>query len=298
VSGPVRILMFGATGQLAREILVRAGSHAITALGRGDVDLADADAVEAAVASTDANLVINAAAYTAVDRAESEEELAFAINARAPGSMAMACAAQGLPLVHISTDYVFNGEKAGAWSEDDPIAPLNAYGRSKAAGEAAILATSVRALILRTSWVFSSHGSNFVKTMLRAAETRAELRVVDDQRGRPTAAGDLAAFILDSAPRLIDGNQALFGVFHFAGAGVTTWRSFAEAIFAESHGPKPRIVPISTADYPTPARRPRNSALDCAKLAQVFGVSPRPWRDGLIETLNALSAGQSRGVHA
>jgi dTDP-4-dehydrorhamnose reductase len=287
----MRILQFGATGQLARELLARNHRHAITALSRDDVDLTDPKAVEHAVAGADTDLVINAAAYTAVDRAEGEEALAFAVNAIAPEAMTRACAARGLPFVHISTDYVFDGEKPTPWTEDDPVAPINAYGRSKAAGEAAIAAAGARALVLRTSWVFSPFGSNFVKTMLRAAETRADLRVVDDQHGRPTAAGDLADFILTVAPRLIAANDDdLFGLFHFAGDGPTTWRGFAEAIFTLSDGPKPRVTPITTADYPTPAHRPRNSVLDCAKLTRVFGERPRPWRDGLAETLAQVHA--------
>ncbi len=287
-----RILQFGATGQVAIELLARADAGAITALSRSDVDLTDTHAVEAAIADADADLVVNATAYTAVDRAESEEDLALAVNARAPGAMARACAARGLPLVHISTDYVFDGEKTGVWTEDDPTAPINAYGRSKAAGEAAIAKSGAQAIILRTSWVFSPHGANFVKTMLRLAETRPELKVVDDQRGRPTAAGDLADFILHAAPALAaKARDDVFGVFHFAGDGPTSWCGFAETIFALADGPKPRITPIATADYPTPARRPRNSELDCSKLTQVFGVAPRAWRDGLAETLAVLRLG-------
>ena len=285
----VRILQFGTTGQLAREMLARAGEGAaVQALSRGDVDLADAAAVEAAVMAADADLVLNAAAYTAVDQAETEQPLAFAVNAEAPGAMARACAARGLPLVHISTDYVFDGDKAGAWTEADRTGPINAYGRSKLAGERAVLESGASALILRASWVFSPYGRNFVKTMLALAD-RPELRVVDDQRGRPTAAGDLADFILAAAPRLAGRDPALFGVFHFAGEGATSWRGFAEAIFEAAGGPRPKVVPITTADYPTPARRPRNSELDCGKLERVHGVRPRPWSAGLAEALAALN---------
>jgi dTDP-4-dehydrorhamnose reductase len=289
VSAAPRILQFGATGQLARELLARDRSGNIQAVSRKDVDLTDAAAVADVIARSEADLIINAAGYTAVDRAESEEALAFAVNAQAPEAMARACALRGIALVHLSTDYVFDGEKPTAWTEDDPVNPVNVYGRSKAAGEAAIARSGARALVLRTSWVFSPYGSNFVKTMLRAAETRPELRVVDDQHGRPTAAGDLADFILDAAPGLAKGgNDAHFGLFHFAGAGAVTWRGFAQAIFEQVKTPAPRITPITTADYPTPARRPRNSELDCGKLERAFGLRLRSWREGLEATLAQL----------
>jgi dTDP-4-dehydrorhamnose reductase len=291
MSRPLKVLQFGASGQLARELLARAaGANLdIEALGRADVDLTDAAAVSEAVRNTQADLVINAAAYTAVDRAESEEALAFAVNAAAPEAMARACAERGLPLVYVSTDYVFDGEKAGAWIEDDTVCPINAYGRSKAAGEAAIAEAGARAMIVRTSWLFSPYGANFVKTMLKLARDRPRLSVVDDQHGRPTAVGDLADFILSTAPRLVDGDDCATGAFHFAGAGTVTWRGFAEVIVAMSSGPRPAVDPIATADYPTPARRPRNSELDCGKIERVFGVRPRPWRDGLAETLERLA---------
>ena len=286
-----RILQFGATGQLARELIARDRHKAVTALGRGNVDLCDTQGIADVIAIADVDLVVNAAAYTAVDRAESEEDLAFAINATAPGAMAQACARRKIPFVHLSTDYVFDGEKPDAWREDDPIEPINAYGRTKAAGEAAVAQSGARALVIRTSWVFSPYGHNFVKTMLAAARTRDELRVVDDQHGRPTAAGEIAEFIFAVAPALTSAiGDASAGVFHFAGEGATTWRGLAEAIFDLAPGPRPRITPIPTTDYPTPARRPLNSVLDCAKLERVLGVKPRSWREGLAETLSTLSA--------
>ena len=286
-----RILQFGATGQVARELIARDRHKAVTALTRDQVDLRNAPAIAEAIADADADLVVNAAAYTAVDRAESEEDLAFAINAAAPGVMAQACARRKLPLIHLSTDYVFDGEKTEAWVEDDPLRPVNAYGRSKAAGEAAVAQCGARALIVRTSWVFSPYGLNFVKTMLAAARARDDLRVVDDQHGRPTAAGEIAEFIFAVAPALTSAiGDASAGVFHFAGEGATTWRGLAEAIFAHTPGPRPRITPIPTADYPTPARRPMNSGLDCDKLERALGVKPRPWREGLAETLRKLGA--------
>lgn len=295
MSKPLKVLQFGASGQLARELLARAerANVGIRALDREDVDLTDTAAVSEAVRETHADLVINAAAYTAVDRAESEEALALAVNAAAPQAMAQACTERGLPFLHVSTDYVFSGEKVGAWTEDDLICPINAYGRSKAAGEAAVAGAGARATIIRTSWLFSPFGANFVKTMLRLARDRPRLSVVDDQHGRPTAVGDLADFILSTAPRLVEGDSAATGVFHFAGAGTTTWRGLAEAVVAMSNGPRPPVDPIATADYPTPARRPRNSELDCGKIERVFGVRPRSWRDGLAETLERLAMTES-----
>jgi dTDP-4-dehydrorhamnose reductase len=293
MSAPLRILQFGRTGQLARELLARApAAVSVQALARSDVDLTDPEAVAAAVRGADADLVVNAAAYTAVDRAESEPDRAVAVNAAAPAAMARACAERGLPLVHVSTDYVFDGAGARAWREDDRRAPINAYGRTKAAGEAAVKASGAHALILRTSWLFSPYGTNFVRTMLALAQTRAELRVVADQRGRPTAAGDLAEAILALAPRLADRDPLACGVFHFAGAGTTSWADFAETIFALAGGPHPRVIPIPTADYPTPAPRPLNSELDCGKFERTLGLRPRPWRVGLAETLDQLALEQ------
>ncbi len=289
MSARPRILQFGTTGQLAREMLARDRAKTVTAVSRAQADLTDAQAVAKTIAEADVDLVLNAAAYTAVDRAETEEELAFVVNAAAPGAMADACARRGLPFIHISTDYVFNGEKDGAWTEADEVDPINAYGRSKAAGECAVAQSGARAMIIRTSWVFSPYGSNFVKTMLKAGQARDELRVVDDQRGRPTAAGELAEFVYAVAPALVSAvGDASAGVFHFAGEGETSWRGFADAIFAKAGGKRPTITPIASEDYPTAARRPRNSVLDCSKLERVLGVKPRSWREGLHETMAQL----------
>lgn len=286
----MRILLFGSTGQVGREILARAGVHgaSVEAPTRDQVDLSDPGAIAEMIGRTSADLVINAAAHTAVDLAETEEVKAFALNARAPEAMAKACRERGLPLIHVSTDYVFSGDKVGAWVETDPTDPINVYGRSKLAGEHAIIAEGGCFLIVRTSWVFSPHGRNFVKTMLGLAD-RPELRVVDDQRGRPTAAGDLAEFLLTAGARLLSRRDpALVGIVHFAGEGAVTWRAFAEAIFAMAGGAGPTLIPVPTAEYPTPARRPANSELDCGKAEKVYGVRPRPWRDGLAETLTVL----------
>jgi dTDP-4-dehydrorhamnose reductase len=284
----VRILQFGATGQLAREMLARGGGQ-VTALSRADVDLADAAAVERAVAEADADLVVNAAAYNAVDRAETEEALALAVNAEAPGAMARACNAKGIPLIHVSTDCVFDGTKDGAWTEDDAPSPLGAYGRSKLAGERAVLESGAEAVVLRTSWVFSPYGRNFLQIMLNLGQSQPQVRVVDDQHGKPTCAGDMADFILAAAPRLMAREPNLTGLFHFANPEPTTRRGFAEAIF-EGAGVTTPIIPIPTSDFPTPAPRPLNAVLDCGKLEQAYGVRLRSWREGLAETLAAMRA--------
>lgn len=287
----MRALLFGPGGQLGRELLDRAAGRGVTlvAVDRAMADLTDADAVTRAVRDADVDIVINAAAYTAVDQAEAEEDVAHAVNAAAPAAMARACAARTLPLIHVSTDYVFDGSGATPWRETDPVGPIGAYGRSKLAGEGAIARSGGRCLIVRTSWVFSPYGRNFVKTMLSLAE-RPELRVVDDQHGRPTAAGDLAEALLVAARRMVDEPEGpVQGLLHFAGDGATTWRKFAEAVFETAGGPCPAITPVTTAEYPTPATRPANSVLDCSRVETLLGLRPRPWRDGLAETIRALA---------
>jgi len=286
----LKVLQFGSSGQMALETIERApfSGMALTALSRLEADLADPDAIAKIVEQSDAQLVINAAAYTAVDKAESEPDLAFLVNAEAPGAMARACAARGIPLVHVSTDYVFAGDGARAWREEDPVAPINVYGASKLAGEQAILASGARAAIFRTSWVFSAHGNNFVKTMIRLSD-RPQLRVVDDQRGRPTFAGDLAETALRAGARLALDPVSPTGVFHFAGEGAVSWAEFARAIFEIRGGPAPEIIGIPSHEYPTPAARPANSVLDCGRVERAFEIVPRPWRDGLAETLTQLA---------
>ena len=296
----LRILQFGATGQLARELVRQAPGHdlALTVLPRAEADLADPRACAAAVAAHRPDLVINAAAYTAVDAAETEADLAHVVNAQAPGAMARACDEGGAALVHISTDYVFAGDKGAPYLEGDATGPLNVYGASKLAGEAAVLSACARASVIRTSWVVSAHGQNFVKTMRRLATGEAPVRVVDDQFGRPTAAADLAAFILAAAPRWA-GAQAgdpVFGRLHFANAGETTWRGLAQAVFDLSLGAGGRTAePIPTSAFPRPAARPARGTLDTARLTEVFGVTPRPWREALADIIAELSAEE---VHA
>jgi dTDP-4-dehydrorhamnose reductase len=264
------------------------------ALPHAEADIADRAAVEAAITRHKPTLVVNAAAYTKVDLAETEVEAARRGNETGPAVLARACAAAGVPLVHISTDYVFDGTKSGAYRESDPIAPLGVYGRTKAAGEAAVRAALPQHIILRTAWVYGEFGANFLKTMLRLAATRDELRVVADQRGCPTSTRDLAEAILALAPRMI-AREPVFGTYHFAGTGVTTWHGFASRIVAAQApltGRKPPVVPITTAEYPTPARRPANSELDCGLFAETFGFRARRWEDESDATVRALVGAQ------
>lgn len=279
----MRILVFGATGQLGAELMRLDGRNgmAVTAPVRAEADLADPAACAAVVARTGADVVINAAAYTAVDRAESEETLAGRINAEAPGAMARAAAARGLPFLHVSTDYVFDGSGERPWREDDAPAPINAYGRTKLAGERAVLDAGGAAAVMRLSWLFAGHGANFVRTMLRVGRERPLLKVVDDQIGGPTPAAAAAAALATMARALREGRGET-GVFHFAGGPDVSWAGFARAVFEQAGWPdRPAVEPIGSADWPTPARRPLNSRLDCSRIAAAFGVARPDWRTGL-----------------
>jgi dTDP-4-dehydrorhamnose reductase len=275
------LAVFGAGGQVGRELAEAARSQglAVRAFARAEVDITDAAAVAEAVRGAD--FVANCAAYTAVDKAEAERDQAFAVNATAPGIIARACAEAGAALLHISTDYVFRGDGDRPWREDDPIAPLSVYGESKAAGEAAVRAALPRHVILRTAWVFAAHGHNFVRTMLRLGAERPELRIVADQRGGPTPAAAIASAILAIRAQALAPGFDSWGTFHFAGAPATTWHDFAAAIFATTGRPGPVLHAIATADYPTPARRPSNSVLDCGKIGRVFGLGQPDWRQAL-----------------
>jgi dTDP-4-dehydrorhamnose reductase len=280
------ILVLGRNGQVARE-LAKVGpprGFEMAFVGRERFDLLAGADPAALIEAYAPSVVINAAAYTAVDKAESEPDAAFRLNRDAPGEVALACAAGDVPFVHFSTDYVFDGTKPAPYVEDDPIAPLGVYGASKAAGEAAVREAGGRSAVLRTSWVYSSFGANFVKTMLRLAETRDELGVVADQIGRPTWAEDCARGALRVARALLDDEIAGGQVFHLAGEGDAVWADFAEAIFEQSArrgGKRPRVRRITTAEYPTPAARPANSRLDCSRITAALDWPMRPWRQSL-----------------
>lgn len=286
----MRILLFGPNGQVGAEVRRQAAGSGMSLIcvDRARCDLGDAKAAAAIVDGAECDAVVNAAAYTAVDKAEADEAAAFALNAAAPGSIADACARRSLPLVHFSTDYVFDGEGRRAYLETDATGPINAYGRTKLEGERRVAAAGGPHAIVRLSWVFSAHGSNFVKTMLRLGRERKTVRVVADQEGKPTFAGDAAGFALTVAARLA-GDPSLGGVYHFAGAPATTWAGFAEEIFRAA-AMAVEVVPIPTSDYPTPARRPRYSVLDTNKGQTAFQTRASSWRTGLVEAIGALKS--------
>jgi dTDP-4-dehydrorhamnose reductase len=294
----MRLMVTGAHGQVGFELarsLMPLGE--VVALDRHGCDLARPDTLAAVVAGCAPDVIVNAAAYTAVDRAETEEALATTINAAAPAALARAARAAGALLIHYSTDYVFDGTKAGAWHEDDAAAPLNAYGRSKLAGERAIAASGCDHLILRTSWVFAARGANFMRTMLRLGAVRERLAVVADQFGAPTWARNIAdatAHIVAGAQRERAARAFAPAVLHLASRGETSWHGFAEAIFETVRARRPDLAlrvgtveAIASAAYPTPAARPRNSRLDCGRLAQRFGITLPHWRDALGRCLEA-----------
>ena len=277
------ILVFGKTGQVATELQRLSG---VMALGRDDVDLSDPAACAAAIREHVPEAVINAAAYTAVDKAEDEEHLATVINGGAPTVMAKACAKLGIPLVHISTDYVFNGRGNTPYRTEDMTDPQNTYGRTKLTGEIGVRESGAVHAILRTSWVVSAHGANFVKTMLRLSETRDALNVVADQIGGPTPARDIATACLNIAEQLIQ-EPSKSGTYHFSGVPDVSWAEFATEIFAQA-GRTVIVTQIPTAEYPTPAKRPLNSRMDCNSTEQVFGINRPNWQDGLKEILKDL----------
>jgi dTDP-4-dehydrorhamnose reductase len=269
------ILVFGTTGQVARCLADLAGDRDIRALSRAEADLADPAGCAAQIQAHGPAAVINAAAYTAVDRAEEEEVLARVINGEAPGAMARACAEAGIPFLHVSTDYVFAGTGEVPHRPDDPVDPQNAYGRTKLAGEEAVRASGARHAILRTSWVFSEYGSNFVRTMLRLSETRDALSIVSDQIGGPTQARAIAGALLTICDAMTDGGDG--GTYHFSGAPDTSWADFARETFMAA-GRRVHVTGIPTSDYPTPAERPLNSRLDCGALETDFGIARPDWR--------------------
>ncbi|WP_150295309.1 dTDP-4-dehydrorhamnose reductase [Sphingobium estronivorans] len=289
----MRIAVTGKVGQVVTSLLERgtAAGHQMIALGRPELDLADPASVMRALKAVAPDAIVSAAAYTAVDRAESESDLAHAVNGTGAGAVAQAAHRLAVPLVHVSTDYVFDGTLERPYVESDPTGPTGVYGASKLAGEQAVLAAhGDDSAVLRVAWVYSPFGANFVKTMLRLAGDRDELGVVADQVGNPTSALDIAESILKVATNMVaDGNPTLRGVFHMTASGEASWADFAEAIFAASAargGPSARVRRITTADYPTPAIRPANSRLDCGLIAKVHGVILPDWR-GSLETVIA-----------
>ena len=290
-AGP--ILVTGGTGQVAQALQRLAGSRVLRVVGRPELDFDRPERLPPLLDAVAPSLIVNAAAYTAVDKAESEPDAAWRANRDGPALLAGWCAAANVPLIHISTDYVFDGTKGAPYVEDDATSPTGVYGASKLAGEQAVQASGARALVLRTSWVYAASGKNFVLTMLNAARKTGRLRVVADQRGCPTAADDLAAAILAIADGVArDGwNPACDGVYHAAGRGETTWHGLAGAVFeaAARYGlARPELAAITTADWPTPARRPADSRLDCGKLERCFGLRLPDWQESVARTVDAI----------
>ena len=290
------ILVAGKTGQLARCLVDVAEQRTlpIIAVGRPECDLEDSGSIDRAVDAALPRAIVNAAGYTAVDKAESDPERAFAVNRDGAERLAATARRLQIPFVHVSTDYVFDGRKSSTYFEDDIPCPLGVYGRSKLEGELAVMDTNPDALVFRTSWVYSPYGANFLKAVLRLADTRDVVRVVDDQRGAPTAAIDVASAIVDALGQVNEKNaQTRAGIYHMTAAGETTWYGFAEAIFA-GWGDRGRRVPIlqaiATADYATPVKRPANSRLDCGKIDRVFGIRMPLWSTSVGACLDVLAA--------
>lgn len=286
------ILVTGGTGQLASALAEKGDVHRV---GRPAFDFERPETIAAAFQQAAPRLVINAAAYTAVDAAESDADSAYRANRDGPGILARLCAAADIPLIHVSTDYVFDGTKDSPYVETDPVAPQGVYGASKLAGEQAVMDAGAKAIILRTAWVYAPLGKNFVRTMLTVGKTRDRLTVVADQHGCPTVAGDLADAILAIVATLDrTGWQPQYGgIFHAAGSGETTWHGLAIAAFEEAHrhgARMPVVAPIATADWPTPAKRPANSRLDCSRLERIFGVRLPHWRESLARTVDTIYA--------
>jgi dTDP-4-dehydrorhamnose reductase len=288
----VKVLVFGAGGQIGREVCRASwpSHYALVPLDRSMIDITKSAVVSAVLRKEKPDLAINLAAYTAVDRAESEPEAAWAVNCAGAAHIAAACGDTGTPLIHLSTDYVFDGCKTEPYREEDPVGPLSVYGCSKEAGERAVRTALKSYFILRTAWVYGAHGANFVKTMLRLAAERPLLRVVADQHGCPTSATEIATVLIVIAGQLERG-YARWGTYHFAGAGAVSWYGFAEEIIdlaAPRLAVRPQLVAISTEQYPTPARRPMNSVLDCSKIKNVYGISPPPWQAALSHVVEQL----------
>lgn len=290
----MRLAVTGKNGQVVTALKALAnGDLEIIALGRPELDLSQPESISAALRETRPDAIVSAAAYTAVDQAESDQDSAFAVNRDGARGVAQAANELGIPIIHLSTDYVFDGQKDGAYIETDPTNPTSVYGGSKLAGEQAIAESTRNYAILRTSWVYSQYGNNFVKTMLRLAENRDEINVVADQYGCPTSANDIASAIVAIANRLVEDSSAdIRGIFHMSGSGETNWANFAKQVFAfsaESGGKKISVKEITTNQYPTPARRPANSRLDCSKLEKVYGIKLPEWQVSTRVVVTALA---------
>jgi dTDP-4-dehydrorhamnose reductase len=290
----MKLLVTGSNGQLGWELCQRGNEKGfqILPLDLPEFDITDHYSVKKAVSRANASLVINAAAYTAVDKAESEPDMAFAVNRDGPAHLAVLCHEMGIPLMHISTDYIFDGTKKDPYRETDTVSPLGVYGRSKAEGERAVRDQVEEHMIIRTAWLYGIHGNNFVKTMLRLGRERETVRVVADQYGCPTYAADLAEAILHIASHIAEKRTIAWGTYHYCGGGVTTWHGFAEAIFDaarqyDSFTVK-TVMPIPTEAYPTRAKRPANSALDCSLIAEHLGIRTRPWQESLARMIPLL----------
>jgi dTDP-4-dehydrorhamnose reductase len=286
------VLVTGGSGQVGSALgRLAAEDFELVMPTRAELDLADPQAIAALVASRAWTAVINCAAYTAVDKAEGDVVAAWSANALAPAALAAATKSAGIPLLHVSTDYVFDGTKASAYVEQDPVGPVGVYGASKEGGEQAVRTANPNHIILRTAWVVSPDGANFIKTMLRLGADRPELRVVADQHGCPTSAEDIARTLLVLLRAATSGENAHWGTYHFVNAGDASWHDLAEVVFARAgtHGrPVPIVHPITTADYPTPATRPANSRLSTAKIERDFGIVPRPWRTAIDQIVDQL----------
>jgi dTDP-4-dehydrorhamnose reductase len=288
----MKLLVIGANGQLGWEVCGRGEkkSFDIVPLDLPDFDVTEPSEVKKAVGQAGASLIINASAYTAVDTAESEPEVAFAVNRDGPAYLATSCDEIGIPLIHISTDYVFDGSKSDPYFETEPVSPLGIYGKSKAAGETEIRNTLKEHIIIRTAWLYGLHGNNFVKTMLLLGKEKEILSVVADQYGCPTYAADLADAILAIATKISERRNVTWGTYHYCGKGVTSWHGFAQEIFdLANHYDRfqvKEVMPITTSDYPTPAQRPVNSGMDCSLLTKNFGISLRPWQESLADMVH------------
>ncbi|UJW85860.1 dTDP-4-dehydrorhamnose reductase [Devosia sp. SL43] len=297
----MRIVVTGRQGQVVSALVARPQGHEIIALGRPELDLEHPETIRPALVDSRPDVIVSSAAYTAVDKAETEPSLAFSVNAGGPRTIAAVAADMGIPIIHLSTDYVFNGRSTLAYVETDQTDPLGVYGSSKLQGEASVAAATENHAILRTAWVYSPYGANFVKTMLRLAQTRDEIRVVADQVGNPTSALDIADAVIAVAKNLKEREKdaSLRGIFHMTGTGSTSWASFASKIFevsAAMGGPTSRVVEIPSTEYPTPAPRPANSRLNCQKLRDTHGLTLPNWETSLEVVMQQLVPSVSQNV--